>query len=87
MAQEAVTSRSTGSQIPLDGASGNNCLENNLTSKDGLFTESDGSVSREIRQWDRFGQPYVDLFLLRKQKFVKGPNDRQTFEQRDNFTT
>jgi hypothetical protein len=29
-------------------------------------------VSRAIHQWDRFGRPYVDLWL-KNQKFVKDP--------------
>jgi hypothetical protein len=59
---------------PFDGASGNNWigLEYNLTNEDGMFTEFDGSVSRAIHQWDRFGRPYVDLWL-KNQKFVKDP--------------
>jgi hypothetical protein len=28
-----------------------------LTNEDGLFTEFDGSVSRAIHQYDRFGRP------------------------------
>jgi hypothetical protein len=59
---------------PFDGASGNNWIsrEYNLTNEDGMFTKFDGSVSRAIHQWDRFGLPYVDLWL-KNQKFVKDP--------------
>jgi hypothetical protein len=60
---------------PFAGASGNNWIgpEYNLTNEDGLFTEFDGSVSRAIHQYDRFGRPYVNLWLNKQDWLVKDP--------------
>jgi len=46
--------------------------EYNLTDQYGYFTEADGSRSRVVHQWDRFGRPYVNLWLAH-QDFVKDP--------------
>jgi hypothetical protein len=60
---------------PFAGASGNNWIgpEYNLTNEDGLFTEFDGSVSRAIHQYDRFGRPYLNLWLNKQDWLVKDP--------------
>jgi hypothetical protein len=46
-------------------------LEYNLTNTDGWFTEFDGSKSRVVHQWDRFG-PNVGSWLS-QQDFVQDP--------------
>jgi Glycosyltransferase family 17 len=44
-------------------------LEYGLTNEHGLLIESDGSVSRVVHQWDRFGTPYLDW--LQEQDWVR----------------
>lgn len=58
--------------MPLDGAQGRRWIgtEFQLANDEGLFTDFDGNVSRVVHQWDRYGRPYVDLWL-EKQDFVK----------------
>lgn len=34
--------------------------EYGLTNEDGLLVEFDGSVSKVVHQWDRFGAPYIN---------------------------
>ena len=50
---------------PYQGAKGKNWLSShfNVTDDEGFFTEFDGSRSRVIHQWDRFGVPYQYLWL------------------------
>ena len=31
----------------------------NISDDEGWFTEADGSKSRVVHQWDRFGKPYI----------------------------
>lgn len=38
-------------------------LTDNLTDAEGFFLEKDGSRSRVIHQWDRFGRPLVNLWM------------------------
>jgi hypothetical protein len=52
-------------------------LEYNLTNTDGWFTEFDGSKSRVIHQWDRFG-PNVGSWLS-QQDFVQDPFPQATY--------
>lgn len=58
--------------MPFDGAGGQRWIgvEFNMTDDEGFFTEFDGSRSRVIHQWDRFGRPFVNLWLP-NQDFVK----------------
>jgi hypothetical protein len=59
---------------PFRGASGKRWIgeEFNMADDEGSFTEADGSKSRVIHQFDRFGRPYVDLWF-RKQDLFKDP--------------
>jgi hypothetical protein len=59
---------------PFRGAGGKRWIgeEFNMTDDEGRFTEFDGSISRVIHQYDRFGRPFNDLWL-RHQEFVKDP--------------
>jgi len=50
---------------PFRGAHGMRWMgqEFDVCDDQGYFTELDGSISRVIHQWDRFGRPFVDLWL------------------------
>jgi len=69
--QSKGISKREAEQSPLPGADGRLWigLEMNVTNEAGLFTEADGSLSRVIHQWDRFG--YTFAKWLSKQDFVQ----------------
>ena len=54
--------------IPYEGAVGGKASEGrrwigekyNITDNDGWFTEADGTKSRVVHQFDRFGKPYLN---------------------------
>jgi hypothetical protein len=60
---------------PFPGATSTNWvgdaynLTENLTDAQGFFLENDGSRSRVIHQWDRFGRPLVNLWMDRNPYF------------------
>lgn len=56
---------------PYEGASEKTWIgtEFNLTDENGLFIEADGSLSRVVHQFDRFGIPFSTWLM--KQEFVK----------------
>jgi len=62
---------------PFWGASGQRWIgkEYNVCNDEGWFTEADGSISRVVHQFDRFGRPFNDLWLD-KQNFVRDPLPR-----------
>jgi len=45
----------------------------NMADDEGYFTEFDGSRSRVIHQWDRFGRPFVDLWMNKHGEIFKDP--------------
>lgn len=59
---------------PFDGAQGNRWIgkKYNIVDDQGLFTEFDGSRSRVIHQWDRWGRPLVNLWMPH-QEFLQDP--------------
>ena len=56
---------------PFDGATGNLWLDKRwrLIDDDGYFTQKDGSRSRVVHQFDRYGEPFK-RFWLDRQSFV-----------------
>jgi hypothetical protein len=66
----------------FDGASGKRWIgaEFNICDDEGYFTEFDGSRSRVVHQWDRFGRPYINLWLNHQKWLVEDeiPSNRSS---------
>jgi hypothetical protein len=60
IAPQLAQSRTTDRMIHYPGATPVTWIgtEYGITNEQGLLTESDGSISRVVHQWDRFGSPY-----------------------------